>query len=123
MKTHKLFPCKTIDAILRVTYYEKGMLTGWLSHVRLDHPLKIQNVPQLLFALDEILSQEDAPIVYHTAEDEMLSENPIATIWLQILFREHHTWQGRVIWENQHMEAPFRSVLELIEILDEILGE
>ena len=123
MKTHKLFPCKTIDAILRVTYYEKGMLTGWLSHVRLDHPLKIQNVPQLLFALDEILSQEDAPIVYHTVEDAMLPENPIATIWLQILFREHHTWQGRVIWENQRMEAPFRSVLELIEILDEILDE
>ena len=123
MKTHKLFPCKTIDAILHVTYYEKGMLTGWLSHVRLEKPLKIQNVPQLLFALDEILSQEDVPVVYHTAKDEMLPEDTIATIWLQILFREHHTWQGRVIWENQRMEAPFRSVLELIEILDEILDE
>ena len=123
MKTHKLFPCKTIDAILHVTYYEKGMLTGWLSHVRLEKPLKIQNVPQLLFALDEILSQEDVPVVYHTAKDEMLPEDAIATIWLQILFREHHTWQGRVIWENQRMEAPFRSVLELIEILDEILDE
>ena len=123
MKTQKMFPCRTTDAILRVTYYKEGMITGWLSHPRLDRPIKVQSVPRLLFALDEILSREDIPINYHAFKEESLPDHPVATIRLQILFREHHTWQGCVIWEDQHMEAPFLSVLELIEILDEILGE
>ena len=123
MKAKKLFPRQMTDAIFRVTYYKEGMITGWLCHPRLENPLSIQSIPQLLFALDDILSREDIPIGYHAFEESVLPDTPIATIRLQILFREHYTWQGCATWEEQQMEAPFRSVLELIEILDEILAE
>ena len=47
----------------------------------------------------------------------------IATLRIQVLFREHYSWQGRIVWEEKRKEAVFRSVLELIQILDEILAE
>lgn len=123
MKVKKLIPRQLNDAIFHVTYYKEGMLSGWLVHPRLENPVKIQSVPQLLFSLDSIVSQEDVPIGYHAFEEVALPETPIATIRLRILFREHYTWQGCAVWEDRQMEAPFRSVLELIEILDEILAD
>ena len=123
MKVNKLIPRQMTDAILYVTHYKEGALSGWLDHPRLNNPEKVQSVPALLFALDGILSREDIPIGHRAFEESALPDTPIATIRLQVLFREHHTWQGCAIWEDQQMEAPFRSVLELIEILDEILAD
>ena len=39
-----------------------------------------------------------------------------------ILFQEHYTWQGRLIWLNENQEAAFRSAIELLKLLDEILA-
>lgn len=41
---------------------------------------------------------------------------------IQVLFREHSTWQGRLIWQEENKEFVFRSVMELIQMLDEILA-
>ena len=46
-----------------------------------------------------------------------------AVFRIQILFREHYTWQGRLIWQNEKQEYVFHSALELIQLVDEILGE
>ena len=123
MKVKKLILRQTTEAILYVTHYKEGMLSGWLVHPRVESQIKVQSVPQLLFLLDNILLREDIPIDYYAFEERELPDSTIATIRLQILFREHYTWQGCVVWEDRQLEAPFRSVLELIEILDEILAE
>ena len=123
MKSFKLIPYRMNDAILVVSSYQDGAISGWLAHSRLNGPQPIQSVPQLLFLLDDLLLQEDAQISYHAFESVQLESIPhIATLRLQVLFREHHTWQGCVIWEEEQKEASFLSVLELIQILDEILG-
>ena len=123
MRKKKLIPRQMNDAILYVTHYLKGNLEGWLTHARMTQPMQIQSVPQLLFALDELFSMEDRPISICVFEARTVQEEPIATLRIQILFREHHSWQGLLIWEDNQMEAPFHSVLELIEIMDEILAE
>ena len=122
MKNFTPFPCRTDDAILMVTSYQEGELSGVLVHPRLEGPRKIRSVPQLLFLLDEFLLREEGLISYHAFEPTGFSEiQRIATLRIRILFRENHTWQGCVMWEEQRKEASFRSVLELIQLLDEIL--
>lgn len=46
-----------------------------------------------------------------------------ATFELQILFRQHTSWQGVLFWKEQHREQSFRSVLELILLMDSALRE
>ena len=124
MKSVKTFPSKMNDAVLLVSAYEDGEISGWLIHSRLDSPLKVQNMTQLLIKLDEIQMMDFNPIrsnVYETVRYEELMH--FAEIRIRILFKEHYTWQGYVLWENEQMEAAFRSALELVMILDEILGE
>lgn len=44
-----------------------------------------------------------------------------ATFELQILFRQHTSWQGMILWKDRHREQSFRSVLELILLMDSAL--
>ena len=122
MRKKKLLPRQATDVIFSVTSYQDGNITGWLSHARMDQPAYIQSVPQLLFAVEDLLSVEDRPISIRVFEDSSIPDVPIATLRIKVFFREHHSWQGLLIWEDNQMEAPFYSVLELIEIMDEILA-
>ena len=123
-KGFRPYPCKSYDAILRVTAYQEGRLEGFLIHPRMKTPQRIDSVPQLLFLLEELLSSEELLLSFPGADPAGKGElQQIATLRLQILFREHHTWQGCVHWEEQSHSFPFRSVLELIHVLDEILTD
>jgi len=46
-----------------------------------------------------------------------------ATFELKILFRQHTSWQGTVVWREKKTEHSFRSVLELVLLLDSALRE
>lgn len=41
---------------------------------------------------------------------------------IRILFRQHTSWQGSITWIEENSEQTFRSVLELILLIDSALG-
>ena len=119
----KLIPCRTMEALVIVTEYRDGVMTAVLRHPRVDEPIPIDSMSQLILTLDSLLDLEDCPdnplpLVRPIPEEN----NTIATFQIQVLFREHYTWQGRLVWKETNQEASFRSVLELMELLDDILG-
>ena len=123
VKTKKQFSCRMADVIFHVHDYRAGQIEGWLSHPRLPQPVRIDSVPQLLFVLDDVLERESRPMEFPNYQAAPMPGTPMATLRLQILFREHYTWQGLVIWEDQQRQATFLSALELVKLLDEILGD
>lgn len=52
-----------------------------------------------------------------------LRRGVLATFELKILFRQHTSWQGVIFWVEQQREQSFRSVLELILLMDSALRE
>lgn len=44
-----------------------------------------------------------------------------ATFELQVLFRQHSSWQGLLVWQDRKAEQSFRSVLELVILMDSAL--
>ena len=106
-----------------VTEYHDGVMHGILRHPRVDKPIAVQSLSQCFLTLDSLLDLEgcpDSPLpLVRTIPEE---ESAIATFQIQVLFREHSTWQGRLVWKDKEQEASFRSVLELMQLLDEILG-
>lgn len=124
MKRFTTFSCRATDAVLVVTSYQEGQLEGWLAHSRAEEPQQIKSIPQLLFYIDKHLLQAEGAISYQAFEPAKYAQfQGISTLRIQVLFQEHHTWQGCILWEEQKLEIPFRSVWELIRILDEILAE
>ena len=57
--------------------------------------------------------------------DEVLKEKhgEKATFVVQVQFRQNASWQGTVTWAEQNETRHFRSTLELIKLMDEILDE
>lgn len=117
-------PCSGREAVVSVTHYEDGRLTGDLRHPRLNAREEIRSLSQMMLLLNSLLDLEDCPNPpLPLVKTECSGKEEIAVFRIQILFREHYTWQGRLIWQNENMEFVFHSALELIQLLDEILSE
>jgi hypothetical protein len=53
---------------------------------------------------------------------ETVREGKMATFALRILFRQNASWQGSVFWYDGEQEESFRSVLELLMLMDSALS-
>ena len=125
MSAKKMIPCGNREAIVTVLSYRSGNMSGYLQHPGLKTAKMISSLSELMLTLDRLLDMEDCPggsplpLVY--PEHEKACKKAVFRI--DVLFRDHHTWQGRLVWETENREAVFRSVVELMQLMDEILGE
>lgn len=124
MLREKMIPCQSREAVVTVLSYHKGVMSGYLQHPRLDGREKIESLSQLLLLLNSLIDMEHCmnnPLPF--VSSEYGGEKHIAVFSIQILFREHYTWQGRLIWKERRQEYVFHSAIELIQLIDEILAE
>jgi len=45
------------------------------------------------------------------------------TFEVSVKFQQNSTWQGQILWAEKNMKQSFRSVLEMIRLMDEALSE
>ena len=50
-----------------------------------------------------------------------LTRGNAATFEMRILFRQHASWQGELLWMEKNTRQSFRSVLEMITLMDSAL--
>ena len=62
-----------------------------------------------------------APMEPGKQPEESIQEGKVATFSLKILFRQNSSWQGAVSWMEGGRSQNFRSVLELIFLMDSAL--
>lgn len=130
----KLWIPESRKTILCIDAYEDGILQGRfygpgreeisfqsLSQflVRMEQMLEIANEPQ-----SDTVHRSFSSLLPHTAAGyhrSSIRKGTRATFELQILFRQHTSWQGILLWQDQHRQQSFRSVLELILLMDSAL--
>ncbi len=119
-----------------VDSYHDGVLQG-----RIYCPFQggdsFHSLSQFLLKMENLLNAQNSPQAYTDArrfsplwqdpEHRSVPLQPqkgiIATFQVQIHFRQHTSWQGTVLWKEHHTEQSFRSVLELILLMDSALQE
>ncbi len=58
------------------------------------------------------------------SDENMLEKHgDIGTFVIRVQHRQHSSWQGRVTWLEEDKSVYFRSVLELIKIIDGVLDK
>ena len=45
------------------------------------------------------------------------------TFEISVKFRQNATWQGTILWAERDLKQNFRSVLEMLKLMDEALSE
>jgi len=62
----------------------------------------------------------------------IVSESPIrnvaagsskCTFEISVKFRQNATWQGQILWAEKSTKQTFRSVLEMLKLMDEALTD
>ena len=114
------------EGVLRGRFYgSDGSAQSFPSLSRfltlMEEMLELNNEPQsdtLRRSFTALLPQNNGGIHWNG-----IRKGSLATFELQILFRRYSSWQGVLFWKEQHREQSFRSVLELILLMDSALRE
>ena len=114
--------------------YENGELRGRFYNAYHD-VCSFESLSQFLIRMETLLEETQTQQSYTSHRtfstillSDMNSHHPQqsgkgakATFELQVLFRQHSSWQGILIWKERDAEQSFRSVLELVLLLDSAL--
>ena len=122
---------------LCVDSYDQGVMKGRFYHPSLeDGSCGFQSLVQLLLQIEQLLDSINYPQAYTakrtfaptselhftTGEGGLSRTGKKATFLLRLMFRQHASWQGSVTWVEGKGEQTFRSVLELVLLMDSALG-
>lgn len=117
--------------------YDNGVLTGRIYNSRFGEAQSFRSMTGFLTGMERILAIEDTPQPFNTVRTfrpviHPLPDTPaiilprvgkLATLELHILFRQNASWQGSILWAEGRKEERFRSVLELIFLMDSALRD
>ncbi len=115
--------------------YDDGVMAGRIYNSRLGEAESFRSTIGFLTRMEQLLAIEDVPQAFNAVRSfapvmRLLPEPPpssairegrLATFELHILFRQNASWQGSVVWLDTGQEVCFRSVLELILMVDSAL--
>ena len=114
-----------------VDAYEKGIPRGRFYNSCMTSAKEFHGITHFLQEMETVLEQTDYPKAFTARRTFSHREKPPetdkahpkltgdqATFALRILFRQNASWQGSVTWLEGRQEQSFRSVLELILLLD-----
>lgn len=120
---------------VRIVSYQNGCLQGRLSGVDLEGELEFDSTIELLLQMQQLMDSSNAP----QRNEEVRSflgegsssvrkklastakASTLATFQINVMFRQNATWQGNLLWVDVNEEAHFRSVLELLMLLNSAL--
>lgn len=131
----RFFPTSKSTYILTVTGYEDKCLSGILNAPLLDKSYPFQDLVQLLLLMDTLMDEANfpqhcvAPRAFQSAPTGFLPQetsekpvSPLATFDIKVMFRQNASWQGSILWRDRMLESRFRSVLELVGLMDDALS-
>lgn len=110
---------------------------GRMYNMHYNEIQPFHSLSQLLFMIEQSLDDLKFPQAFESIRRfetskrrfeksdcavKMLSGN-LATFSVKILFRQNASWQGAVHWLEGNSQESFRSVLELISLLDSAITE
>lgn len=122
---------------LRVTSYHERCLKGMISGVPVQGEQAFRSTIELLCLLEGLMDQTRSPQrneesraflpTFPSAAGEGRAAGGgkvpvIASFQLSVMFRQNATWQGSLFWADRGMEAQFRSVLELLNLINSALS-
>lgn len=121
-----------------VDSYHDGVLVGRLYNPISDAPRPFRSTIQFLMQMEELLDQLHFPQPFQAVrsfgdmpakpavELEQIDQPPSgeqATFVLKVFFRQNASWQGSLTWKEADLEQNFRSVLELLLLMDDALKQ
>ena len=121
--------------VLCVDSFSEQVPRGRLYNPFLRGGQRFDSLMQMLLQVEQLLDDMKFPQPFEAKKEFAPSMRPPAAPWkegelrgelatfsLRILFRQNASWQGSVTWLETGQEESFRSVLELLFLMNSALG-
>jgi len=126
-------------SLICIDSFSEYNMTGRLYHNSLSHEFYFRSFMELVEELEFIFNSMDypqstmtlrsfegtEPVERHNLKKPGASQiysgnahGEVATFRLRVMFRQNASWQGTVEWVESEKEETFRSVLELLHLID-----
>ncbi len=127
--------CSKSTYLISVTSYENKTMAGYLRQPHLDIVVQFDNLMQLLLQMEAIMDEAKYPqrcmeprafredYTAASIQSHTIKALPtgMANLQVDVLFRQNASWQGNLVWRDRGMQSHFRSALELLGLIDDIL--
>lgn len=123
------------DTVVCIDACENGAWTGRLINLGFSEPVQFRGVIQFLLEMERLLSDMRFPEPFAQTRSFAptepssagaaagIEQGRLATFNLRVLFRQNASWQGSVRWLEGRREESFRSVLELLLMMNSALSQ
>ena len=135
MAQSKFVPHDMKKSVIKVYEYNEMNISGIVVNPYFENELYFGSTTQLLKMLDQFQDEISYPeksmeprsfgregakslAELTKAREPAKSRKTLASFEISILFRQNASWQGSVVWMEKASSAEFRSVLELIFLID-----
>ena len=135
IETNKFVPTDLRVCVVKVTSYDNKVLRGSLYNPNLPAEIPFTGPVELFMRMDSVFDEIHAPrsaMKLRTFTDsrppvpeptpDAPAEKTVATFHIRVHFRQNASWQGTIQWVEDKSEASFRSVLELMCLMDSALA-
>ena len=133
----KFVPYEMKTSIIQIFSYTEKNPEGTLSNPYFAREQVFKNLTQLLLIIENLQDAISYPqksmewrtfrkdsakqVITPATEEEYQDRKPLATFKVNIIFRQNASWQGSIHWIEKSLETEFRSALEMIFLIDNVL--
>ena len=134
--TNRAWEARYRSTTVCIDSYEDAVPVGRFYNPYLKDGRTFQSLSQFLIEMERALDIMSFPKSFTTPRsfapppvhitgppEEQPRRGKTATFTLKVLFRQNASWQGTVTWLEGRREQNFRSVLELILLMDSAIQE
>lgn len=121
--------------LIYIDSYDHGVPVGQFRNPCRGETAQFQSLTQLLMKLEQSLNLENIPQAFHKVrtflpfpgywldapDEDRPKRGKMSSFAVQIRFRRNASWQGTITWIDKNKTQNFRSVLELIVLLNSAL--
>ena len=121
-------------SMISVDSYDNRILTGRIFNPFLDADVPFHSTMELIKEMNALLQELQFPQSFFESREFRPAAEPssktsassvpvaqkgrLATFSLRVMFRQNSSWQGSLAWMEGKREESFRSVLELLLLID-----
>jgi hypothetical protein len=138
MSISRFVPHEHKTSVIRIYSYDGGCPVGTLSNAHFGSLRVFRSAIELLKIIEELQDEINFPqksmttrrfkaeataarmITEEHAEFE--GKSALAGFKISILFRQNASWQGSISWIEKDTTTEFRSVLELLLLIDSVIN-
>ena len=103
---------------IQIENRDDGQIKGLITSSHIPRAIPFTSLSRMILLLDEQMDIDSGGV-----QEQLIQQPEHPTFELEILFRQNYSWQGRLRWPGGGKEATFRSVLELLTIIETILEQ